>query len=948
MQNLSGARSKVHAFNSHLASTHIDLYALTETWFDQSVNDSVIVGSTNYTVIRRDRSEFTSTRQLAGGVCFIIKNDIPYNIFHIPMKTSIEVQAIRVFTKEQNYAIFNVYLPPYERLSKINELGKVLKYYKSQHPNDELILLGDFNMASISWAYDRESAGHLSPIINLNTNYAPVFLRLLATYKLQQMCSVINSLGKTLDLVLTTCSNELKVSQSLFTEAIDNFSVNHKAATIMFSIIPKEHVEQIVETKVIRLKAARSELAKLNLVPISQDDIFTALSCDCDSLIGKIDTTLEAIIRVQAKHTITKRVPLSVINSKHPWTRNKKYQALMTTKRKLQKKLRADTSLANRTLLAYQAKVCAELYNKLKHQYYCKIIGGTSNTNQLYKIIKSKTKPQNRLPNCMSRDGAIYQGNERYEEMLTFIGSCYVQSSFPFSQIPNVLCEQLDDIHREYYSDINANDWNEYVNDVEPAEIIAIIDNLDIDKDPGPHQISTSFIKFCKSILAPVITNIFNAIFATGVMPPNWKLSYVIPIPKKGSANEITNYRGISIQSVLPKMLDKIIAARLAANIAHRIPKIQHGFMPKRSTITNMATLTYFMYQKFSERKEIDVIYIDFRKAFDKIDHFILAQKLLLLAVPFTLFKTIMSFVTTRTYQLKCEGVTLPSIITSNSSVAQGSISGPILFNIVCHDIDSCIANTLTMMLQFADDTKMYRVIEDHTHRAELQMALGKLVNWCERNKIDINIEKTYHMKFTRRRTEAVVSCYFINNRRIQTVDQIKDLGMIFDRKLTFKTHIKNVVIKLNQQIAAARRFAKEIGSRRIILNIFKQYLIPLHDYGSIFWKCTIREENQIEQIQSAMTRFYLHSPFRFDHPNHLTNAERLDTMELQLLKDRRKINAIVYLFKMDRRLVDCALCDIVEAAKQQRRNTRSRLIFNINYCTGSDFLSRTMSLANT
>lgn len=140
-----------------------------------------------------------------------------------------------------------------------------------------------------------------------------------------------------------------------------------------------------------------------------------------------------------------------------------------------------------------------------------------------------------------------------------------------------------------------------------------MINDLSIRKDPGPMGISAAFLQFNIETVAPILVQCINTIFLTGRIPT-----------KKGAITDIENYRGIAIQSCIPKLLDRIITRILYETLESIIDPNQHGFMRGKSTQTNLAEISQFIHNE-SRSSQIDVIYFDFSKAFDQIRHDLLA-----------------------------------------------------------------------------------------------------------------------------------------------------------------------------------------------------------------------------------------------------------------------------------------------------------------------------------
>lgn len=150
-------------------------------------------------------------------------------------------------------------------------------------------------------------------------------------------------------------------------------------------------------------------------------------------------------------------------------------------------------------------------------------------------------------------------------------------------------------------------------------------------------EISASFVVENAIVIAPLLTNYFNAIIKSGCLPSRWNDAYLVPIPKKGNIADVGNYRGISIQSTIPKILDKLMTEKLLPHIHPILPEQQHGFIAKKGTTTNLLEASQFIKQNIQDGESVDAIYVDLSKAFDRLNHEILARKLAGLGVPYGL-----------------------------------------------------------------------------------------------------------------------------------------------------------------------------------------------------------------------------------------------------------------------------------------------------------------------
>lgn len=428
-------------------------------------------------------------------------------------------------------------------------------------------------------------------------------------------------------------------------------------------------------------------------------------------------------------------------------------------------------------------------------------------------------------------------------------------------------------------------------------------EKMDEKKDSGPMKICATYVKYNACLLTPLLANIFNTILHTGIVPNDWKDSYITPIPKKGNICDITNYRGIAMQSVIPKLFDMLITDRLYHHLEFAIPSTQHGFVRGKSTVSNLMEQTQIIADALKNGKRIDVIYFDFSKAFDQVDHSKLLSKLSKLSIPLPLLKLIATFIIGRTYTIKVDGINTKSSIQPQSSVPQGSHIGPLLYIIFCHDLPNCVTNTNVSPLLYADDTKFAKIIEDDADRRSLQRAIDNLSCWANTNGLTLNTAKTKHVSFwNNTKVKDEHSYYYLGMERIERVPFIRDLGVIFDEKLTFINHIDNISTRITSMYGAAYRFAKELGNIGILMRIINIYVLPVIEYGSVIWNQNrIGHNKKLERILHMASRATLSAPFDVRHPNYINFNTRMHRLRQLTFEKRRIISSLINIIKIIR-----------------------------------------------
>lgn len=328
----------------------------------------------------------------------------------------------------------------------------------------------------------------------------------------------------------------------------------------------------------------------------------------------------------------------------------------------------------------------------------------------------------------------------------------------------------------------------------------------------------------------------------------------------------------------------------------------------------------------------MDVIYFDFSKAFDQVDHAKLLNNLAKLSMPLPLLKLIASFIIGRTYIIKVDGITTESRIQPQGSVPQGSHIGPLLYVIFCHDLPECVLNTGVTSLLYADDTKFSKIISTDEDRRLLQAAIDNLSKWAVTNGLTLNTAKTKHVSFGSKTSVTDEHSYFyLGAQRIERVNTIRDLGVIFDDKHTFIPHIDNLLSRTSSMYGAAYRFAKEIGSIRTVMRIIKIYVQPVIEYASIIWDQDRKGHNKkLERILHMASRASLCAPFDVRHQDYINFDTRMVKLHELTFQKRRIITSIVTTIKIIRGTLISPLIHIINQCRHVPvRNLRNPIPFD-------------------
>ncbi|GBM84600.1 putative RNA-directed DNA polymerase from transposon BS [Araneus ventricosus] len=381
-----------------------------------------------------------------------------------------------------------------------------------------------------------------------------------------------------------------------------------------------------------------------------------------------------------------------------------------------------------------------------------------------------------------------------------------------------------------------------------PSEIISHIKKLKNNKAPGADNISNKIIKNFPPNITIILTFIIQRILLIGHFPTRWKTAVVIPILKPGKDPTLpASYRPISLLSSLSKIAEQVILTRFNDHLNENnlLCPEQFGFRPNLSTTHQLVRVTEYITEGFTKKQKTGAVFLDIQKAFDRVWKDGLIHKLITLNTP----QYYDSYLTNRSFRVRVKDELSEQKIIQ-AGVAQGSKVGPVLFSCYINDIPKQF-NTLLCM--YADDTA---ILAQNKNPNYIQLALNRhlatIEDWFHKWKIAINAGKTEAIMFCKNIKNLNFPQLKINNIQIPWSQECKYLGVILDRKLTWKPHFLYTKKKFRN---AARKFYPLISRNSKIhrdnkMLIYTAYLRPILTYAAPVWGYAAKSNIKILESQ--------------------------------------------------------------------------------------------------
>lgn len=813
---------------------------LTETWLHPEIEDHELFPSDfHFTTYRKDR-----TNRKGGGVLIAVRNTLQSSI--IRHDNILEMIWVCLHNASGKLVFGVCYRPPDSHVSFPDSLRHELTIMRNEYPKAPIFLFGDFNYPQINWSL-------LSTLSSTPANEQKLFLELTLDFNLQQVITSPTRGDNILDLLLTSHPDDVKSITVL--PGLSDHNLVHISMTLPLK--KKSPTSKLIKDyKRADFDAMNNDLEKF----------FDNFRC---TYLNRTPNSNWNLYKDTLLHLESKHVPTLLIKSdtKNQWF-NKRLKSLLGKKKRLYR----TAKLQNSHLAWEKYRLCAQQYTteltSAKDKFYSQDLLSIlhSNPNKFWRMLSNK--PQDRHVQLLDADGEPIKSDDCATALNNYFTSVFSAANVTANEhIPEISLSEMPKI------------------EINPDGVSQLIASLKISTSAGCDQINSKLLKNTISLSSHVLHLIFTQSLDTGVVPDDWKKAQITPIFKADDRTCPNNYRPISLTSIPSKLLEHIIFSNLMTHLESMnffYPN-QHGFRKQLSCETQLAEFTHDILQYLDNLVQIDAIFLDFSKAFDRVSHNLLLFKLSSLGIPQTLLSWLEQFLKGRK-QFTCVNNCRSAFSDVTSGVPQGAGLSPLLFLIYINDLPINIKSTLRL---FADDCVIYSPIHGASAIAALQQDLTTISAWCDKWHMPLNLNKCQSISFSRKNT-VIDSTYNIKSVAVTRTSSYKYLGVHITSSLSWTTHIQTICSKASRTLGFLRRNLKS-ASPEVKKLAYITFVRPKLEYASSVWHPSQSYLiSDLEAIQNRAARFITS---QYSRNTSVTLLKR--SLGLQTLATRRVISRL-------------------------------------------------------
>ncbi len=813
--NFQSIKNKAPEVQVLVDNTDPDIIIGTETWLHAGVHSSEVIPR-NYSTYRNDR-----TSDSHGGVLIAVKD----NLICTPVfsSTTSELVCVKIETsKNKSLLISSLYRAPnktdiLDNKQTIEEITTL----RSNNPNSQFWIGGDLNLPDINWP-SQTVEGCQYP-----KEMSRQYLDLTSSCSLEQ---IVNT---------PTRGNNI----------LDVFMTSHPSLISKCKTMPGigDHDVIIIDSKTSahRQKPPRRTIHlwnKANLPALHEEAssfASTFLTRQFSNINEMWDDFQDNVSSIQARNVPNKQ---SRNNYTNPWM-NTDLRRLIRRRDRAYHKAKSTKSKRDFDRFHSLKSEARRKIRKANNKYVSEVISpdSTQNPKRFWSFVKGKRQEASGVAPLKHKDGLLHSDPQAKSEILNNqFTSVFTREDT--TSIPTMKSNQFPSM-----SSIS----------VSVAGVMKLLKGLQPHKATGPDSIPSRLLKELHVELAPALAHLFQTSIDSGKVPDAWKRAHIVPVYKKGDKSAAANYRPVSLTPICSKVIEHIIHSSVMDHLDKEkiLSDTQHGFRRRRSCETQLTLTLHDFCKGLNDGRQIDMVLLDFSKAFDKVPHQRLLLKLHYYGVRGSLHRWIGDFLHHRKQRVIVDGSQSAEgdVI---SGVPQGTVIGPLLFLLYINDLPEAVRSKVRL---FADDCIIYRQITSPKDSEILQEDLDALHSWECEWQMAFNPSKCVSMHLSRKK-KISKHTYHLNHTPLEEVRSCKYLGITISNNLSWSDHVNLTSSKASRAVGFLRRNLRACPET-VRARAYTTLVRPIIEYAGAVWDPYVQQHtDSLEKVQRQAARFAMNN----------------------------------------------------------------------------------------
>ena len=871
--NARSIANKISPLHSFIQRQSPDVIFIVESWLTTHHHDALL-SQPGYNIIRQDR-----LNKKGGGLLVLYKSTHSVVEKRAFVSKDFEYMCIDLLQPKsgESLRLFCVYLPPLfsGKANTIKQMSSCI----AKHKTENFYLFGDFNMPEVDWKTLKSSKSCHNAFIEL----------CLRTRLHQHIFESTTHNDSTLDLffcdpIASNRVSSLEVSPPLCATCDHNM--------LEFELCLDSNKEPIDLPLYFCYQQGDYESFNAELRKTKWEDRFSSNT----TIQTVYDGFLETVNILTKKYVPRKRYKKNVKQPSH-------ILKMAKAKNVLYKKYKLDRSLRN------EYKALSVAYDEAVSTWHREIeekVCSSRSSRNFYKYANKTLKHRPTIPPLQSENGEYHTTDDDKANLLN-----NVFHTVFITDNGNKL-----DIPPRIEPESNLKDII-----ISPQTVLNALRSIPPKTSNTPDNFPGFLLRKIGPTISKFLSLLFNLSLSSNEIPLQWKTALVSAIHKKGSKHSPNNYRPISLTSVICRLFENILCSNLLNHLSVNdlLSSSQHGFLPLCSTTTQLLQALNEWTQAFYEKTDVNVIYTDLAKAFDKVSHPKLFEVVKSYGIDGSVIKWIVNFLTGRTQRV-CVNRAISKPLPVLSGVPQGSVVGPLLFLLFIDDI-SRISTETTAVSLFADDMKIYS-----SDPIDLQRALNRACSFFKDRQLSLAHEKCEKITLSKKKSD---STFYLEDFQVKETDIVKDLGVFITSDLKWESHTSQIKRSAFQKCYLILKSFKS----NCIWTLLKGYITfvrPTMEYATQVWNPYLKKDiRSLESVQRFFTKKICNRcgiPFS-------SYYDRLYKLNLKTLEYRRVAADLLMVYKILHCLVKLNFDDFFEFYQSPYETRRHKLCLKSKRC---------------